>query len=464
MPLRSVSEIFVLETPSAIPLNAVPAAELEDFWSRQDDRTQKWLGAQDFKAEAGRMVLIPAPDGGVSSAILGLGDMSDPWVTAQFAAQLPPGAYRFAHHPQDLTPDRLALAWALGAYSFDRYRTAKPAKTPPKLVWPQGARKERVIAMADAVCNARDWINTPASDMGPGDLEAACHAVAERHGAKVTSIKGEALLKANFPLVHAVGRAASGEPRLMSFEWGAARGPRIALVGKGVCFDSGGLNLKPGASMATMKKDMGGAACVLGLAHMIMTLKLPVHLTVWIPAVENSISGCAYRPGDVLTSRNGLTVEIGNTDAEGRLILADAIARAGEDAPDLTICIATLTGAARVATGFELPPFFTDDEPLAQAVMAASLCEADPAWRLPLWKPYAKQIEGKLADLTNAPDAANAGAIHAALFLSRFAGQSRSFLHIDIAGWTEHAKPGRPIGAEANGMRAMFGAVERLYG
>jgi leucyl aminopeptidase len=310
---------------------------------------------------------------------------------------------------------------------------------------------------------ARDLINTPSNDMGPAELADAASGLARRHGAKAAVIEGDALLKQNFPLIHAVGRASERAPRLVDIRWGAGSAPKVTLVGKGVCFDSGGLDLKTSAGMLTMKKDMGGAAVVLGLAHMVMDAKLPVRLRVLIPAVENAVSGRAYRPGDVLTSRKGLTVEIGNTDAEGRLVLADALCEADDESPDLLIDIATLTGAARSATGMEVPPFFTDDEALAADISRHAVDVHDPLWRLPLWRGYEKTIASPIADLNNSPDYNLAGAITAALFLNRFVGKARSWMHIDIPAWTDRPRPGRPRGAEANAARALYALLSSRY-
>ncbi|HAJ45160.1 MAG TPA: leucyl aminopeptidase, partial [Alphaproteobacteria bacterium] len=369
---------------------------------------------------------------------------------------------RVAHYASRAPGVPLGLAWAMGAYAFDRYKQA-PGKQ-PKLIWPSDAKPERVSLMAEAVMSARDWINTPTCDMSPEHLEAEAREIAARHGAAIEVVSGGALLDQNYPLIHAVGRAAAVPPRLITLRWGTKGAPKLALVGKGVCFDTGGLDLKSASNMLTMRKDMGGAACVLGLAHMIMGSGWAVDLAVYVPAVENSVAGNAYRPGDIIRSRKGLTVEIGNTDAEGRLILADALTKAEEDGADTIICMATLTGAARVATGFDLPPFFTNDEGLAALAAAHSMAVADPMWRFPLWTPYQKLIESKVADLNNSPDGPNAGAIAAALFLQRFAGRARRFLHTDIAAWTDRAKPGRPVGAEATAMRALFAALEADFG
>jgi leucyl aminopeptidase len=463
MRLRSVSDIYLNAAQDAIPIHLVPDAKWPDFCEAAGPRMTRWLQANGFKGQQARLILCPDTQGGLEAAVLGLGAAEDALAAAQCAAQLPAGDYVFDASLAATAPDHLALSWALGAYAFDAYKSAGPKARQVRLVWPDGARKARVEAAAEAVWSVRDWINMPAADMNPQGLEDAVRAVAARHGASVETIAGDALLEQNFPMVHAVGRASSVAPRLITMTWGPHDAPALALVGKGVCFDTGGLDIKPAASMLTMRKDMGGAACVLGLAHMIMVAGWRVRLSVYVPAVENSVAGNAFRPGDILKSRKGLTVEIGNTDAEGRLILADALTLAEERAPDTLVCMATLTGAARVATGFDIPPFFTDDEDLAARVMAASKSEADPMWRLPLWKPYQPLIEGKSADLNNSPDSPNAGAITAALFLSRFVAKDRRFLHTDIAAWTDRAKPGRPLGAEATAMRALFAALEGLY-
>jgi leucyl aminopeptidase len=323
---------------------------------------------------------------------------------------------------------------------------------------------EEASRIADAVFLARDLINTPANDMGPAELAAAAQAVAKQHGAKVTEIAGEALLKQNYPLIHAVGRGSARPPRLIDLRWGKPNAPKLTLVGKGVCFDTGGYDIKSAAGMLTMKKDMGGAAVSLALAQLIMGAALNVRLRVLIPAVENSVSGNAYRPADVFPSRKGLTVEIGNTDAEGRLVLADALAEADSEAPDLLIDIATLTGAARIATGFELPPFFTDDETLAAELMQSSAEVHDPLWRLPLWRGYESTLSSSVADLTNNPDYGTAGAITAALFLNRFVTAAKSWVHFDIAAWTDRPKPGRPRGAEAAALRAIWQMLKMRYG
>ena len=375
---------------------------------------------------------------------------------------LPAGTYRFANAPHDA---RLgALAFALGSYRFTRYRKSKDKAV--RLVLPDGVDGDDLSRIAEGMTLARDLINTPANDMGPAELEAAARALAKQHGAKFRSIVGDDLLKQNFPLIHAVGRAAdpSRAPRLIELRWGKASDPKVTLVGKGVCFDTGGLDLKPESAMLIMKKDMGGAATVLACAHMIMGAGLKVSLRVLIPAVENSVAGDAFRPLDVYPSRKGLNVEIGNTDAEGRLVLADALALADEETPDLLVDMGTLTGAARVALGPELPPYYTDDETLAAEVARHAAAENDPLWRLPLWQRYDQNINSKVADVNNVAAGGMAGSIICALFLKRFVSAAKSWLHFDIYAWTPSAKPGRPEGGECQAARALYALLKQRYG
>ena len=373
---------------------------------------------------------------------------------------LPAGAYRFANAPHDA---RLAaLAFALGCYRFARYRAAEGKEI--RLEIPAGVDGADLSRIAEGVSLARDLINTPANDLGPAELEEAARTLAARHGASARAVVGHDLVKQNFPLVHAVGRAADRAPRLIDFTWGDPAHPKVTLVGKGVTFDTGGLDIKPESGMRIMKKDMGGAACVLALAHMIMDRGLQLRLRVLIPAVENAISGGAFRPLDIYRSRKGLTVEIGNTDAEGRLILADALALADEEKPELVVDMATLTGAARVALGPDLPPFYTEDETLAAELARCGARENDPLWRLPLWRPYAAMLDSKIADLNNVSTGGFAGSITAALFLKRFVEAAKSWLHIDVYAWTPAAKPARPEGGECQAARALYALLAARYG
>jgi len=398
----------------------------------------------------------------LASAVLGLGAGHDPLALAAFSESLPPGVYTFGDVPQDVGGARGALAWVLGTYRFDRYRK-KDARPLAKLVLPNGVSADEVTRIAESVFLARDLVNTPSNDMGPEELAAAARALARDYGAKFSQIVGDELLAKKYPLIHTVGRASVRPPRLIDFSWGDAKAPRVTLVGKGVVFDSGGLDLKTSAGMITMKKDMGGAAVVLAIARMVMDAKLKLRLRVLIPAVENSVSGSAYRPGDVLTSRKGLSIEIGNTDAEGRLILADALTEADAEAPDLLIDMATLTGAARAATGMELPPFFTDDEQLAADLMRRAAEVHDPLWRLPLWRGYEPTLSSPIADLNNVPDYNLAGATTAALFLNRFVSRAKSWVHFDIPAWVDRPKPGRRKGAEANAARTIYALLRARF-
>jgi leucyl aminopeptidase len=451
---------------SPIKLHAVLPKELEKFLAARGPAESRWLRATGFAAGEGELALVPGDSGGLGSVVLGLGAGRDPHAAALFSERLPPGLYALGDLPPMFAGARAAYGWAIGTYAFDMYRKHKKSahKELPRLVLPEGVDGEGISRIAKGVFLARDLINTPSNDMGPDELEHAARSLALNFAARIAVTTGDALLEANYPMIHAVGRASVRAPRLIDLIWGDEKHAKVTLVGKGVCFDTGGLDLKNSSGMATMKKDMGGAACVLGLAQMIMDAKLPVRLRVMIPAVENSVSGSAYRPGDVLASRKGLFVEIGNTDAEGRLVLADALAEADTENPDLMFCLATLTGAARAATGMELPPFFTDDEDLAADLMRHGNAQNDPVWRLPLWRSYEPAVDSQIADINNAPDYSLAGAITAALFLNRFIGKTQRWAHFDIPAWVDRPKPGRRKGGEANAIRAMFAVIQTRYG
>ncbi|QPC43860.1 leucyl aminopeptidase family protein [Kaustia mangrovi] len=447
----------------AVPVRLAAGDTVETVLDALPDAQRAWAQAQGFKGQRERMVLLPGEAGAPQGVLFGLGERAtdaDPFLPGRLASLLPDGLYSLADIP---SPPRLAaLAWLMEAYRFDRYKS-KPAKAGARLVVPEGVDRDDVLAEATAVSLARDLINTPANDLGPDELEAATRDLARTYKAHVKTVHEEEHLKRNFPMIHAVGRASPRAPRLIDLMWGPASGPHITLVGKGVCFDTGGLNIKPGNAMSLMKKDMGGAANVLALARMIMAADLPVRLRVLIPAVENAISGDAFRPGDVLASRKGLSVEIGNTDAEGRLVLADALALADEDAPDLMIDMATLTGAARVALGPDLPPFYTDDDELAAALSRHAAAENDPLWRMPLWGPYDRWLDSKVADVNHISDSSFAGSVVAALFLKRFVEKAKAYIHLDIYGWTPKAHPGHPVGGEAQGIRALFAMIRDRY-
>ena len=457
-----MNEIFAAgETADAVPIWFVTKENWPELRQGLDAAARGFADATGFEPKAGRHLLLPGASGlgGVLLGLEGSGETRDPFLPGRLPQLLPSGHYRFANDPHD--PRLAALAFALGSYRYSRYRRGEERKV--TLALPQGVDGDDLSRVADAVTLARDLINTPANDMGPAELEAAARTLATRHGADCRAVVGKDLLIENFPLIHAVGRAATQLPRLVDIEWGNSDLPRITLVGKGVCFDTGGLDIKPESAMLNMKKDMGGAATALALAHMIMDRKLKVRLRVLIPAVENSISAAAFRPRDIYASRKGVTVEIGNTDAEGRLVLADALALASEDEPELIADFATLTGAARVALGPELPAFFTEDDALAGALADAAATESDPLWRLPLWRPYEAMLESKVADINNVGAGGQAGAITAALFLRRFVA-AKSWLHVDLFAWTPAAKPGRPEGGECQAARALYALLAERYG
>ena len=453
---------FVSRSKAALPIWFVTPGSLTKASAGFGKTVRAFIKTAGFEGKPGQHLILPGPRG-IGGALFGIEVRkaeANPFLPGLLPGVLPAGTYRFANAPHDA---RLAaLAFALGSYRFTRYRKA-PQK-PVRLALPDGVDGDDLSRIADAVTQARDLTNTPANDMGPAELEAATRALAKQHGAKVRSVVGDALLKENFPLIHAVGRAAAVPPRLIDLRWGKAGDPKVTLVGKGVCFDTGGLDIKPDNAMLIMKKDMGGAATVLALAQMIMDRKLKVQLRVLIPAVENSIDGGAFRPLDVYRSRKGITVEVGNTDAEGRLILADALALADEETPDLLVDMGTLTGAARVALGPELPPFYTDDEALAAEVARHAAAENDPLWRLPLWRRYESMLDSKTADTNNIASGGMAGSITCALFLKRFVSAAKSWLHFDIYAWTPAVKPGRPEGGECQAARALYALLVARYG
>lgn len=455
---------FVARSKAAHPIWFVTPATFSKVIGKLDQRARAFVKASGFEPMPGRHLILPSGSG-VGGALFGLENKpagANAFLPGLLPGVLPAGTYRFANASHD---DRLAsIAFALGGYRFNRYRKAKDKVL--RLALPDGVDGDGVSRIVEGMTLARDLINTPANDMGPADLEAAARTLAKQHGAKVRAIVGNDLLKQNFPLIHAVGRAADARrsPRLIELRWGKSGDPKVTLVGKGVCFDTGGLDLKPESAMLLMKKDMGGAATVLALAHMIMDAGLKVALRVLIPAVENSVAGDAFRPLDVYPSRKGLTVEIGNTDAEGRLILADALALADEETPELLVDMGTLTGAARVALGPELPPYYTDDEALASEVARCAASENDPLWRLPLWMRYDQNIDSKVADVNNVAAGGMAGSIICALFLKRFVSAAKSWLHFDIYAWTPSAKPARPEGGECQAARALYALLKARYG
>ncbi|KZM48444.1 cytochrome c oxidase subunit II [Labrenzia sp. OB1] len=445
------------------PIIAVTEAGLPQVLDELGDAAKNWCGVNDFTAKASTFQLVPGLSGAGAAVLFSVAEtgLPHPFALGGLANALPEGDYHLAEGFPD--QEQAALGFALSAYAFGRY-LASPGKK-RRLAVDDDVDLGRLHIILDGVQLARDLINTPANDLGPEELAAAIETLFESHGGSGRIIAGDDLLDENFPMVHAVGRASSRAPRLADFSWGREGDPKVTLVGKGVIFDTGGLNIKPGSSMALMKKDMGGAANVLGLASMIMAANLGVRLRVIVPCVENSISGNAFRPGDILPSRKGLTVEIGNTDAEGRLVLADALALADDENPDLLVDMATLTGAARVALGPDLPPYFTHDDELAEDIAVMAEAANDPLWRMPLWQPYMKYLDSKVADINhiNTSGAGFAGAVTAALFLSRFVENTGSWVHFDIYGWTPMDKPGKPAGGEAQGIRCLFDLISERF-
>ncbi|MBV9840887.1 MAG: leucyl aminopeptidase family protein [Sphingomonadaceae bacterium] len=442
-------------------IHTVTKAGFEAWLGNQPERVRMLIAAARFRAKPGEFVILPDERGKEWSVLLGTPETLGTWDLASAAAKLPDGSYRL----DDRDSGAAALGWLLAQHRFDRYRQKPGPLCKRVLLSREPAKIEETLALAEAVALVRDLVDTPTSDMGPADLQAAIEQVAGAHGARVRVTTGEALAE-GYPMIHAVGRAAAPDraPRLIEVEWGDPAHPRVAIVGKGVCFDSGGLDIKPASGMRLMKKDMGGAAHALALAGLVMRAKLPVRLHLLVPAVENAISGDAFRPGDVLSTRKGLFVEIGNTDAEGRLILGDALVRAGEDKPELVLDFATLTGAARVALGPELPALFANEDGLGDELLAAGSAVEDPLWRLPLWSGYKGMLKSDVADINNAGEGGFAGAITAALFLAEFAPDGVPWAHFDTSAWRPAGKPGRPKGGEALGLRAAWEMLQRRFG
>jgi len=459
-----VLEYLVDSAAEAVELVCVKKSGFAAWAAAQPASVQAWASANGFTGEAGQVLAMPADSGKLAFVALGQADDDDPWAFAALPAKLPAGTYRTSLSEQRAA-NWAALGWMLATYQFSRYK-ARSERAWPKLVWPAAADRPWVERTAEATALVRDLINTPAADMGPAELAAAAEALAARHGATVRVIVGEGLLAENYPAIHAVGRASAPhrQPRLIDLAWGDDKAPRVTLVGKGVCFDTGGLDLKTSATMKLMKKDMGGAAHVLGLASMIMAAGLPVRLRVLIPAVENSVSGDAMRPMDVLATRKGVSVEVGNTDAEGRLVLSDALWEASREKPELLIDMATLTGAARTALGVELPALFTNNDLLAADLARAGEADSDPLWRLPLYKPYRRMLDSKVADINNVSDGPYAGAITAALFLQEFVAPGIPWAHLDIMAWNPASRPGRPDGGEAMCLRSLFTVISQRFG
>ena len=456
------------ETLDAIPLWLVTETGLQAWLAGLDAGAASWLTGHGFQAERARVLTMPGSRGGVAAAVVGLGSLTDVaqlsmWDGAACAERLPPGRYALAAELPSAAATQFALGWLLGCYRFNRFRSQPKPAHAAHLVAPADADWSYAQAAADAISWARDLVNTPANELGPAELAAAAAGLAREFGGQCAVCEGDELRR-EYPLIAAVGQGSVRAPRLIDCRWPRPGAPRVTLVGKGVCFDSGGLDLKPSSGMLLMKKDMGGAACALGLARLLLAMNAPVQLRLLIPAVENSVSGAAFRPGDVWTSRKGLTVEIGNTDAEGRLVLADALADADTERPDLLIDLATLTGAARTALGPDLPALFANPAALGEAARAAGEAVCDPLWPMPLWAGYDEELASRVADLNNVSAGPFAGAVIAALFLKRFVTATPEWLHVDLYAWNPKDRPGRPQGAEAQGLRALYALIRKKFG
>ncbi|MEM9075045.1 MAG: leucyl aminopeptidase family protein [Myxococcota bacterium] len=458
--LKSSACFAAKATKSTLVVHVHTLASAKSWLKKQPAEVRAWVRDIGVSLKVGTVLLVPKRAGGVGSVLFVRSDAPTPWQAAKLPAALPKGRYSLRGASGSVA-ETLAFGWALSEYRYDKYKDSP--RIPRELVWPKGVDKKRVLRLADATYLVRDLITTPANDMLPADLEATARGLAKKHKARVTVTTGDALL-AKYPTVHAVGRASDNAPRVIDLRWGNAKHPKVTLVGKGVCFDSGGLDLKSAAGMLLMKKDMGGAAHVLGLAHAIMDAKLPVRLRVFVPAVENSVSGNAFRPLDVIKSAKGLTVEIGNTDAEGRLIMCDCLHHASKDNPEVLIDFATLTGAARVALGTELPALFCNDDRLAGEILTQGTKAHDPLWRMPLWDAYERYLDSRVADTSNTGSTRFGGAITAALFLRKFVDPAISWVHIDVMAWNSENRTGRPKGGEAMGLRALYSMLERRYG
>ena len=447
------------EAAAPRPLHFVQRDGLAAWRNAQTAATQAWLDAQTFDASAGSVMAWPNPDGGIAGAVVGIGDPLDPFSYAHAPMALPAGDWEAAGTLDADARHALQLGWGLGCYRFTRYKAA--SRVPARLA---GEFDAAVFDVLAACVRVRDLVNTPTEDMGPDAMEAVVREIASAHAADITVIAGDDLLTQNYPAIHAVGRASHRAPRLIEIAWGDASHPHVAIVGKGVCFDTGGLNIKSGTGMRNMKKDMGGSAHAIALAELIMARKLPVRITLLVPAVENAIGPNAFRPGEVIATRKGVSVEIDNTDAEGRLVLCDALTRAGELEPELLLDFATLTGAARIALGPDLPALYSNDEMLANDWLGAGEGSRDPLWRMPLWRPYLRYLTSGIADLANSSNTTMGGSITAALYLERFVPAAQVWAHVDVYSWNDSDRPGKPAGGEAQGLRAAFSMLQARFG
>ena len=463
--MRALSQSTPRDATALWPLSR---DRLDDWLDGPGAEHASWARSAGFDAKPATVLPVPNGDGVVGGVLLGVPEPPDLWAYGDCSKALPPATYRIEAELESKTANDAAIGWALGDYRFDRYKSAgdagkKPDDAVAVLALPVAGDWDEIKRIVESIALVRDLVNTPAEHMGPLELAAAARQLAETYGGACETIDGETLLERGLPAIHAVGRASTRPPCLIDLTWGEESAPKITLVGKGVCFDSGGLDLKNAAGMRLMKKDMGGAANVLGVARMIMDAALPVRLRTLIPAVENAVAGNAIRPGDVLATRKGLSIEIGNTDAEGRVVLADALAVADEERPDLLIDCATLTGAARVALGPDLPAMYTPSDALADELARHAAAEFDPLWRMPLWQPYREMIDSKIADINNAGDSPFAGSITAALFLKNFVTETANWVHLDLYAWNRKGRPGRPSGGEAQAIRALYSLVKERY-
>ena len=445
------------DTRDPVPLHVVQRRDFDAWRQAQLPAHGHWLDAQRFVADGGSVSLLPG-ESGIAAAVIGVDDVLDPFAHAHAPFALPPGDYSLATALDDDAMAALRLGWGLGSYRFTRYK--QPKREPARLVLNDDDDDADWRDLLQACTRVRDWVNTPTEHMGPDELEATARAIANDHGARITVTTGDDLLEQNFPAIHAVGRASHRAPRLIALHWGDAAHPHVALVGKGVCFDTGGLDIKAAAGMRNMKKDMGGAAHALALAGLVMARRLPLRLTLLLPAVENAIGPNALRPGEVIATRKGVSVEIDNTDAEGRLLLCDALALAGESKPDLLLDFATLTGAARIALGPDLPALYANDDTLAEDWLRAGQQVRDPLWRMPLWRPYLRYLTSGIADIANGSSSTMAGSVTAALYLERFVPDGQRWAHVDVYSWNDADRPGRPAGGEAQGLRAAFALLK----
>jgi leucyl aminopeptidase len=454
-----IPDCFAEASDKALPLHCVERGAFDEWRRLQLPALGSWIDAHTFTGASGSLLLLPG-ENGIEGAVLGIGDRSDPFSYAHAPMALPPGDWKLATDLDEDARRALQLGWGLGAYRFARYK--QPLRAPARLV--AGDIDAETLDVLSASLRVRDLVNTPTEDMGPDQLEQACCELAEMHGATISAVSGDDLLKYNFPAIHAVGRASHRAPRLIELQWGEETAPHLIVVGKGVCFDTGGLNIKPADGMRNMKKDMGGAAHAIALAELIMARKLPVRLTLLVPAVENAIGPMSYRPGDVLATRLGVSVEIDNTDAEGRVVLCDALAYASEQKPALLVDFATLTGAARIALGPDLPALYANDESLAADWLEAANAQRDPVWRMPLWRPYLRYLVSTIADIANGGPSRMAGSITAALYLERFVPEAQPWVHVDVYAWNDSDRPGKPAGGEAQGLRTAWTVLKQRFG